>query len=202
VRRALLLAALAAMALWGCQPSPAVDSSAQGKPTDTVVAQTAPDTTQNDPALTEPVSTGSKPPEQPAQDPAKEAEPRSALPKTDKSLIPLAKDVDSAVAQAKKEGKFVLMKFEAEWCGPCQLMKKEAFNDPSVAELLKDAVVVPIDIDDAKTNALQKKYQVGSIPFLVFTQPDGKAFGAILGYESTDWLKRRIKEHLANRPGS
>ena len=194
--RALALAALAALALWGCQPAPAVDTTAQNQAAEPTASQpqspAATEPTATEPATTTTASTASEP------EPEK---PRSQLPKSDKSLIPLAKDVESAMAQAKKEGKYVLMKFEAEWCGPCQLMKKEAFNDASVAALLKDAVVVPIDLDDRATVPLQKKYQVSSIPYLVFTEPNGDAFGAILGYESTDWLKRRITQHLANRPG-
>lgn len=205
MRRALALTALAALAIWGCQPTPAVDTSAQSQQADSQATQgqaaqsqaaepaaSQPETpaAATEPAATTTASTSESEPDKP----------RSQLPKSDKSLIPLAKDVESAMAQAKKEGKFVLMKFEAEWCGPCQLMKKEAFNDSSVAALLKDAVVVPIDLDDRATLPLQKKYQVSSIPYLVFAEPNGDVFGAILGYESTDWLKRRITQHLANRP--
>ena len=137
--------------------------------------------------------------ETPDVKPVKADTPVADVPKPAGAKLEWAKNVDEAKKKAASEGKFVLMKFEAEWCGPCQLMKKEAFNDPEVVEKLKDAVIVAIDIDKQDTMALQQKYEVANIPRLVFADPTGKPFGDIMGYDNVDNFKVHLARALANR---
>jgi thiol:disulfide interchange protein len=137
--------------------------------------------------------------------PTADAQPVASQPKPVEPAKNLGKNLKwaTSVAEAKKvakaEGKFLLMKFEAEWCGPCQLMKKEAFNDPKVVELLKDAVIVPIDIDRPESQPLEDKHGVTGVPMIVLAEADGKAFGSILGYDTVELFVQHMQRELAKR---
>lgn len=124
---------------------------------------------------------------------------KSEPPKPAGTKLVWAKSVPEAEKIAARDGKYVVMKFEAEWCGPCQLMKKEAFNDPDVVAKLKDAVIVSVDIDKQETMGLQQKYEVANIPRLVFADSTGKAFGNVMGYDTVETFKVHLDRALANR---
>tara|TARA_R110002073_G_scaffold5313_4_gene32918 strand:- start:512 stop:775 length:264 start_codon:yes stop_codon:yes gene_type:complete len=57
-----------------------------------------------------------------------------------------------------------LLKFEADWCGPCQQIK------PMVNAVLsnaKDVQLQTVNVDDAENRALVQKHGVRAIPTLV-----------------------------------
>jgi thioredoxin-related protein len=110
----------------------------------------------------------------------------------DTNLFQWAMDRGDALAKAKKEHGYVVLKFEADWCGPCQVMKHEAFESPDVAKALKRAIIVPVDFDSDMGQQLGREYGTNSLPRMVFLHPDGKPFGVIDGYTSVDWLIRQI----------
>ena len=58
--------------------------------------------------------------------------------------------------------KVVLADFNAQWCGPCKMLKPII---DSIAEERKDVKVVSIDIDEE--DELAEKYEVFSIPCVV-----------------------------------
>ena len=58
--------------------------------------------------------------------------------------------------------KVVLADFNAQWCGPCKMLKPII---DSIAEERKDVKVVSIDIDEQ--DELAEKYEVFSIPCVV-----------------------------------
>ncbi|MGE0002355.1 MAG: thioredoxin family protein [Fimbriimonadaceae bacterium] len=164
-----------------------------------LLAGCGPQLTDTAAKTTDEPATASTPVEVPQAQPAATTEPVAEVPKPAGAKLVWAKSVDEAKAIAKKEGKYVVMKFEAEWCGPCQLMKKEAFNDPDVVAKLEDAVIVAIDIDKKETMELQQKYQVANIPRLVFADATGKSFGDVMGYDTVDTFKVHLDRALANR---
>lgn len=108
--------------------------------------------------------------------------------------IEFAADYQTASEQAKKEHKMILVKFTAEWCGPCQQMKKEAFTDSTVKTELENVVPVEIDIDNTKEKDFMKKYYTADgIPFTILLKEDGTKVDEVLGYDNVksfvDWLK-------------
>ena len=88
----------------------------------------------------------------------------------------------------------VLVKFGAEWCGPCRAM------EPTLAELSKtmDGRVKIVDIDVDKYPQLAKHYQVSSIPRL-FLLDHGKIVSDRVGADSQDGLERWIAASLSKQ---
>lgn len=107
-------------------------------------------------------------------------------------------DGAAALKQAKEEGKMIMIDFYAEWCGPCKQMEREAFEDESVVEILKDVITVRIDIDDTSKNGrLIKKFRPDSIPLVVFLNSDGEEIGRTVGYAGVERFKKDIKKIIS-----
>ena len=70
-----------------------------------------------------------------------------------------SKNFESEVLNSDK---VVLADFNAQWCGPCKMLKPII---DSIAEERKDVMVVSIDIDEE--DELAEKYEVFSIPCVV-----------------------------------
>ena len=88
-----------------------------------------------------------------------------------------AKDIDSALASARKDGKRVLLDFGADWCPDCRVLGT-LFDEPAVAALVqKNFHVVRIDVGRRDKNGdLAVKYQATSadwIPAIAVLSPDG-----------------------------
>ncbi len=91
---------------------------------------------------------------------------------------------DAAWAQAKAEGKRVLIDFGAVWCPPCNLLSAQVLDDPENAPDLAGLVVVGIDSDAPESWPLKDRYQVGGYPTIVITDAEGKELDRVEGYSS------------------
>lgn len=112
-------------------------------------------------------------------------------------VLNMAASTEAAFATAKKEGKLVMIKYGADWCGPCRAMKAEAFTDEGVAELLEGVVVVDIDVDDPGADSdWLKEQEIGPIPTVQFFRADGSKIGEFVGYGRIEEFKRDVKKIL------
>ena len=106
------------------------------------------------------------------------------------SPIHWAASYDAAVKDAKAKNKLVMIKFYADWCGPCKEMESTTFSDDKVvAEVEKNFVPVKVDIDTPEGAALQNKMGGVAIPYVVFAKPSGEKVASLLGMtDSTEFL--------------
>lgn len=74
----------------------------------------------------------------------------------------IASSFDEAMAKSGELGKPVLLFFSANWCGPCKTMKATALTDPAVVELMKNYVLLHVDVD--KNRILARKFGVQQLP--------------------------------------
>lgn len=99
--------------------------------------------------------------------------------------------LDDALAKAKTEHKLLIIKFTAEWCGPCKMMDKTTWRDQSVVDWAKDnAVIIMVDVDkDEKTS---QQHKIKAMPTMVAYR-DGVEFDRTVGYmdasKTLSWMK-------------
>jgi thiol:disulfide interchange protein DsbD len=87
------------------------------------------------------------------------------------------KEVEDALARAKREGKPALVDFYATWCTDCVRMEKTTFADHRVRAVLNNYVLIKADVtdnNDASTAIKQKFGVFGPPAFLLFGADGGE----------------------------
>jgi thiol-disulfide isomerase/thioredoxin len=93
----------------------------------------------------------------------------------------------SALELAKKNGKPILLDFQASWCAPCREMEKEVWTDQKLVEQSKKFVCISIDVDHNKEIAAQ--YNITVLPTIIFADPWGNKLTKNEGYMSAPFVK-------------
>lgn len=78
-------------------------------------------------------------------------------------------DHDDALRIAAETGRDVVMKFGAEWCGPCRAMNKNTWSDSNVSGEMKENDVF-VNVDGDKHQDLAQQYNVSSYPTTLIGQ--------------------------------
>ncbi|BDU72136.1 protein-disulfide reductase DsbD family protein [Mesoterricola silvestris] len=102
-------------------------------------------------------------------------------------------DYEKALAQAKAEGKLVLLDTFAVWCAQCKELDEKTWPDPQVAAWIKDnAVPVKIDADKVRPD-LARSLRIRSFPTVVLLDGDGREVRRSLGFRTPadmlTWLR-------------
>jgi thiol-disulfide isomerase/thioredoxin len=116
--------------------------------------------------------------------------PDRAAPRAEKPLA-FGKDLAAALAQAKKDGKRVLVDFETTWCGPCATMNQLVYTAKPVVDAAKDVIAVKLDGDEQRE--LVKKYTVGAYPTILLLASDGKELRRKVGYQGVAAMVEMLK---------
>lgn len=104
--------------------------------------------------------------------------------------IPWRSNLVDARAEAESDSKPVLLYFTADWCGPCQTMRRTTWVNPDVEAALQGFVPVKIDVDAQPAVAMQ--YGIMSVPTYAVLDGEGQpvrsAVGAIPPEDFLNWL--------------
>ena len=114
----------------------------------------------------------------------------SSLSRRSHEVIPWRTDFHAAELESRNTGKPMLLDFTAEWCGPCQDMRRTTWSDAAVARAVQGYVPVQIDLDEHKDLASQ--FGVAAIPHLAILDKDGRILASQEGElppgEFQQWL--------------
>lgn len=102
--------------------------------------------------------------------------PRAARP------LAFERDLASALAEARRTGKRVLVDFEAVWCGPCHTMDELVFTAAAVVDGAANVIAVKVDGDERRD--LKKQYRVDGYPTLILLDASGTELRRGTGYQS------------------
>lgn len=105
--------------------------------------------------------------------------------------VPWQSDLARAQQEAKIAGKPVLVYFTADWCPPCQLLRRYVWSDVAVERAMQSYVPVRIDID--KDPALALRYGADqALPLLVVLDNEGNVVrtydGGPEAAQMVEWL--------------
>lgn len=81
-----------------------------------------------------------------------------------------------------------LIKFSAEWCGPCKNQKKEFEDNPIDIEIKE----IDVNSGDSEDIALIEKYKVMSIPVMVIVDSEGATKARFVGFTPSNKIKEVI----------
>jgi thiol:disulfide interchange protein DsbD len=107
-------------------------------------------------------------------------------------------ELDQALSHARQQHKPVMVDFYADWCTSCLVLEKTVFKKPEITDLLKQFVVIRVDItqNTPANEEIQSHYGVYAPPIFVFFNKAGKIQPQlqIMGEESEGKFLETFKE--------
>ncbi|OFZ10773.1 MAG: hypothetical protein A2Z20_00840 [Bdellovibrionales bacterium RBG_16_40_8] len=107
---------------------------------------------------------------------------------------------DEILAKALQDKRPVIIDFHADWCLTCKELELYTFSDQHVIELGKQFVWLSFDATSPseQLSALQNKYGIGGLPFIVIYRADGTQATdlTLAGFENAGQFFIRMKKAL------
>ena len=101
------------------------------------------------------------------------------------------------LAQAKSEGKHLLVEFFTKSCSQCQRMDKKTFSDPGVIEYI-NRHYVPVRVNANLARQMAMNYNIRGVPTVWFMEPDGTRIAPVPGFVPPEMF-RPLLEYVRER---
>jgi len=108
--------------------------------------------------------------------------------------------LNAALAQARSQGKTVMLDFYADWCVSCKEMEMLTFTDAGVQQALANTVLLQADVtpNDEQDKALYKHFGIIGPPSIMFFDKNGnerKNF-RVVGFVPADKFSAHVTQAL------
>ena len=104
-----------------------------------------------------------------------------------------------AADDSVREGRPILIRITATWCGPCQQMKQLTFSDSRVIDLVQNNFV-PLLIDADANQDLVSQYRVEAYPTTIVLSPELSVLKRLTGFQSADSLLSALTPMAKSQP--
>jgi thiol-disulfide isomerase/thioredoxin/lipopolysaccharide biosynthesis regulator YciM len=98
------------------------------------------------------------------------------------------------LAQAKAQGKPVMIDFFAVWCGPCKWLDKNVYVHPAVVEESKGWVNFKVDAEKGEGLELASRFHIVNYPTMVFLSSAGEETDRFLGTRPPEAFAQKMQD--------
>ena len=116
------------------------------------------------------------------------------------SVIQSNVQLDQILSRAKKDQKFLLLDFYADWCISCKEMEVNTFKNPEVSKELQNFVLVQADVtkNSIDNQALLKRFGLFGPPGILIFNLNSEELGGqrIIGYMPPQRFIERLKQAI------
>jgi thiol:disulfide interchange protein DsbD len=107
------------------------------------------------------------------------------------------KSFDEALKRAKATRKPILVDFWADWCGWCHRLDKTTYVDPAVVRKAEEFVAVKVNTEGSVKDAeVALRYDVQSLPTIVFLTPEGRQIQRLNGFQGPGQFPHTLDQAL------
>ena len=107
------------------------------------------------------------------------------------------RNFEEASRKARKAAKPVIVDFWADWCGWCERLDRTTYVDPFVAHKAQDFVAVKVNTEGSRRDVdVATKYEVTSLPTILFLSPEGRQLMRVNGYQGPGQFPRTLDDAL------
>ena len=108
--------------------------------------------------------------------------------------------LNAALADARSQGKTVMLDFYADWCVSCKEMEMLTFTDAAVQQALANTVLLQADVtpNDELDEALYKHFNIVGPPSIMFFDKDGneRKNYRVVGFMAADDFSAHVRRAL------
>ncbi|MGQ9495315.1 MAG: thioredoxin family protein [Thermoanaerobaculaceae bacterium] len=101
--------------------------------------------------------------------------------------------LSSALAQASRENKVILLDFYTDWCRWCKKLDRETFANENVVNMITGNFVAVRLNAEKEGEEEAKRFGIGGYPTVIFVDPKGKEIKRISGYLGPDAFLQELK---------
>ena len=100
--------------------------------------------------------------------------------------------LDDFILENIENSTVICIYFGAKWCGPCNQLKKK-LGESDTIEIMPKLVVCYLDIENKLNDDLVNKYNIKSLPTIVFVKLDNTKVIPVSRIEGYDFTKLKLE---------
>lgn len=104
------------------------------------------------------------------------------------------KSFASALAEAKRTKKPILVDFNAVWCAPCKELDQKTFSNATVVTVSRNFIPVKVDVDQEPKIAA--RYGVRALPTVAVLKANGAMSSQFLGFRDAAYAVNFLRNAL------